>query len=205
MMITGYEAFGMYQAIKLHFTTDSYDYFKYGGKSKISVDAFEKRKDKYHFYKLSRRMQDKSELEFFIVSNFVEADDIWVGDLLEDESEKNYRKRQKVIQSLSYTFQNDCDKLFADVDNPNVILQSENGDYPKLLTMALRKDIEIESLCILNKTLNFFPMWTSKIGDTIRWPAYRRKIMKYSPFIHYNSDKMKSILKNACMHERNTL
>lgn len=204
-MITGYEAFCLYQAIKLHFTTDSYDYFKYGGKSKISVDAFEKRKDKYQFYKLSRRLQDKNELEFFIVSNFVEEDDIWVGDLLEDQSETNYRKRQKVIQSLTYTFQNDCDKLFDDIDNPNAVLQSENGDYPVLLTMALRKEIEIETLCILNKTLNFFPMWTKKIGDTIRWPVYRRKVLKYTPFIQYNSDKIKTILKSACMHERNTL
>ncbi len=204
-MITGYEAFGMYQAIKLHFTTDSYDFFKYGGKSKISVEAFEKRKDKYQFYKLSRRLQSKEDLIEFIVSNFVENDDIWVGDLLEDESEKNYRKRQKVIQSLTYAFQSDCDKIFSEVDNPNIVLQSEDGDYPKLLTMALRKDIEIETLCILNKTLNFLPMWTKKINDTIRWPTYRRKILKYSPFIRYNSDKMKSILKSACMHEKDAL
>ncbi len=49
-MISGYEAFGLYQALKLHFTTDSYDYFKYGGKTNISVTEFENRKDNYHFY-----------------------------------------------------------------------------------------------------------------------------------------------------------
>ena len=45
-MISGYEAFGIYQALKLHFTTDSYNYFKYNGKSNISVTVFENRKDK---------------------------------------------------------------------------------------------------------------------------------------------------------------
>lgn len=204
-MITGYEAFGMYQAIKLHFTTDSYDYFKYGGKSKISVDAFEKRKDKYQFYKLSRRLQSKDELVDFLVANFVAEDDVWVGELLDDKSELTYRQRQKVIQSLTYTFQNDCDKIFSLVDNPNAVLQSENGDYPKLLTMTLRKEVELETLCILNKILNFFPMWNKKITDTIRWPVYRRKVLKYTPFVQYNSDKMKTILKNACTREQHTV
>lgn len=204
-MITGYEAFCLYQAIKLHFTTDSYDYFKYGGKSKISVEAFENRKDKFYFYKLSRRLQNKDELVDFLVANFVAEDDVWVGDLLDDKSESAYRQRQKVIQSLTYTFQNDCDKIFSEVSNPNEVLQSEDGDYPKLLTMTLRKEVEFETLCILNKTLNFFPMWNKKITDTIRWPVYRRKVLKYTPFVQYNSDKMKNILKNACNREQHTV
>ena len=44
-MITGYEAFSVYSALKLHFTQKSYDYLKYNGKSNISVIAFENRKD----------------------------------------------------------------------------------------------------------------------------------------------------------------
>lgn len=204
-MITGYEAFCLYQAIKLHFTTDSYDYFKYGGKSKISVEAFENRKDKFYFYKLSRRLQNKDELVDFLVANFVAEDDVWVGELLDDKSELTYRQRQKVIQSMTYTFQNDCDKIFSSVNNPNAVLQSEDGDYPKLLTMTLRKEVEFETLCILNKILNFFPMWNKKITDTIRWPVYRRKVLKYTPFVQYNSDKMKTIIKNACSREQHTV
>lgn len=194
-MITGYEAFSFYQAIKLHFTTDSYDFFKYGGKSKISVDAFENRKDKYYFYKLSRRLQTKDELVDFLVANFVEDEKCWVGNLLDDQSESLYRRRQKVMQSLSYTFQNDCESIFRGISNPNEILQSGDGDYPKLLTSALQKNIEIETLCILNDILNFIPMWNKKIADTIRWPDYRRKLLKYSPFIKYDKTKIKILLK----------
>lgn len=194
-MITGYEAFSFYQAIKLHFTTDSYDFFKYGGKSKISVDAFENRKDKYYFYKLSRRLQSKDELIEFLVANFIQDENCWVGNLLDEQSESLYRQRQKVMQSLSYTFQNDCDKLFSNITNPNEILQSEDGDYPKLLTSALQKNIEIETLCILNDILNFIPMWNKKIADTIRWPDYRRKLLKYSPFLKYDKTKFKILLK----------
>ena len=30
--MTGYETFSLYQALKLHFTQESYDFFKYNGK-----------------------------------------------------------------------------------------------------------------------------------------------------------------------------
>lgn len=200
-MITGYETFSLYHAIKLHFSTDSYDFFKYGGKSKISVDSFENRKDKYYFYKLSRRLQSKDDLVDFLVANFVQDDNCWVGNLLDDQSEILYRQRQKVKQSLSYTFQNDCEKLFDDVSNPNDVLQSEDGDYPKLLTMTLQKEIELETLCILNGVLKFIPMWNKKITDTIRWPDYKRKIEKYSPFLNYDATKFKILLKKI-IHEK---
>ena len=53
--MTGYEAYCLYNSLKLHFNSDSYDYFRYNGKISSSIEAFENRKDKYHFYKLSRR------------------------------------------------------------------------------------------------------------------------------------------------------
>ena len=204
-MITGYEAFGVYQALKLHFTTDSYDYFKYGGKSKISVDSFENRKDKYHFYKLSRRLTNKDELILFIVANMLNNDKLWVGDLLTEESETIYRQRQKVIQSLSYTFENDCRRIFEGVGDPNAILQSEAGDYPILLTKALRKEIELESLIILNRILGFLPMWNRKISDTVRWPDFYRKLNKYATFLSFDVVKYKLILKKVISENENTI
>jgi hypothetical protein len=198
-MISGYEAFGLYQALKLHFTTDSYDYFKYNGKTSISVTSFENRKDKYHFYKLSRKYTNKDDLINFIVANLVEDDKSWVGVLLQEEADINYRKRQKVIQSLSYTFENDCILIFEDcILNPNEVLKTD-GDYPVLLTKALRKEIQIETLCILNQILGFIPMWTNKINDTIRWPEYRRKCIKYASFLPQDVVKYKLILKNKAL------
>ena len=195
-MISGYEAFGIYQALKLHFTTDSYDYLKYNGKTSVSVSAFENRKDKYHFYKLSRRYTNKDDLINFIVANFVEDEKSWVGSLLQEEADMNFRKRQKVIQSLSYTFENDCRHIFAECENPNDALITD-GDYPLLLTKTLRKESQIETLCLLNQILGFFPMWTNRISDTIRWPEYRRKCIKYASFLPQDSVKYKLILKKV--------
>jgi hypothetical protein len=205
-MITGYEAFGLFQSLKLHFTTDSYDFFKYNGKSKISVESFENRKDKYHFYKLSRRLTNRDELIMFIVANLLNDDNLWIGNLLGEESETIYRERQKVLQSCSYIFENDCRKVFDGLDNPNSILQSESGDYPVLLTKSMRKEIQIETICILNQILKFVPSWNKKITDTIIWPNYSRKIVKYTAFLPKDVVKYKLILKKIIEenHAHNT-
>jgi len=195
--MTGYETFGLYQALKLHFTQESYDFFKYNGKTNVSVTTFENRKDKYHFYKLSRRLAQKEDMIDFIVANLVEDEKTWVGSLLMQESEVNYRKHQKVIQSMSYTFENDCKLIFRDcILNPNEVLMTD-GDYPVLLKKALQKSVNIESMCLLNNMLGFVPMWSKKIADTIHWPNYRMKLLKYSAFIPKDDVKYKLILKKV--------
>jgi hypothetical protein len=155
--MTGYEAFSLYTSLKLHFNSDSYDYFRYNGKVNTSVDAFENRKDKWHFYKLSRRFANEEQGRDFIVANLVHDPNVWVGNLLVEESNIQYRKRQKVIQSLTYTFTNEIVSLFEHKDaNASFIIH--DGEYPELLQKLLHDEISIETVCVLNKLLNFIPV-----------------------------------------------
>ena len=192
--MTGYEAFSLYTSLKLHFNSDSYDYFKYNGKVNTSVDAFENRKDKWHFYKLSRRFANEEQGRDFIVANLVHDPNVWVGNLLVEESNIQYRKRQKVIQSLTYTFTNEIESLVSH-KNPNDLLMIHDGEYPELLQKLLHDEISIETVCILNKLLNFLSAWGKKINDTIHYPTVSRKIKKYTPFIMFEPTKYKIILK----------
>lgn len=190
--MTGYEAFSLYNSLKLHFTSKSYDYFKYNGKSNITIEAFENRKDKYHFYKLSRQ-NDKEDYINFLVSNFLVKESLWAGDLLQEEAVIAYKQRMATIQSLSYVFANDCDKLKSSVVSSNDLLKTD-GDYPMLLTMVLRKEIQFETLVILNSFMNFLPMWDKKIADTIRYPEVSNKVKKYQPFLEFEKEKFKKII-----------
>lgn len=194
--MTGFETFGLYESLKLHFSKDSYDFFKYNGKTNHSVQTFENRKDKYFFYKLSRKFNNKDEMVDFLVANFLEDDKVWVGKLLDEQSDDVYRKRLKVIQSLSYTFENDCRNLFDGIENPNDLIHTD-GDYPVLLTKVLRKEISIETFVILSKILGFLPMWDKKIADTIRYPEFARKVRKYASFMQADVVKYKLILKKV--------
>lgn len=195
--MTGYEAFCIYNALKLHFTQKSYDFFKYNGKSKVSIDAFENRKDKYYFYKLSRKFNDAEEYKMFLVCNFIKnTSKSWIGNLMDEQSFDEFTKRKRILQSLTYRFSEDCKSLFDGDKNPDDYLKT-NGDYPLLLSKTLQKDINLETLIILNGILNFFPMWNRKINDTIRWPEFQMMCLKYEPFIGYDKQKCRSILKEC--------
>jgi hypothetical protein len=190
---TGFAAYALWNALKLHFTSDSYDYFKYNGKTNVSKQTFSIRKDKYQFYKLSRKYS-LEELRNFYVANFVYGKSDWVGELLQDGNE-NYLKWQKIIQSLTYTFENDIVHLLDEVEKPNDLLLVRSNEFPKLLQSVMNYSISIETVIILNDIMNFFPMWKKQIDDDIVWPDWQRRIEKYSPFIHYDKSKLKNILK----------
>jgi len=188
---SGYSAFALYNALKLHFTSPSYDFFKYNGKTNVSESSFMTRKDKYSFYKLSRKYS-LEELRNFYISNFLEKDVKWVGDISGLEGEETYKKWQKRNESLTYQFEQDIIFLF---DSSGSFLHVDCGTHPYLLTTMMQGEVMIETVAILNDLMGFFPMWKKKIVDDIIWPNWQLKIEKYTPFIHYDKQKFKNILK----------
>ena len=195
---TGFAAFAMYNALKLHFTTDSYDYLKYNGKTNISKTTFSSRKDKYSFYRLSRKY-NMEQLRDFYIANFTRNHDInWIGDIMGPDGESNYREWQKRVQSLTYTFENDIiyllDKYGIEGEK---IFRVDGGNFPVLLEEVMRGSVHIETLIMLNNNVDFISThWTPRIKDDIIWPEWKRKILKYSPFLQYNEQKIKEILKD---------
>ena len=193
---SGFSAYALFNAVKLHFTSDSYDYFKYGGKTNVSRDNFAQRKDKYTFYRLSRNYK-LDELRDFYVANFLVKSVNWIGDIANAEGEENYKNWQKRNQSLTYQFEQDIIGLLNATQSPNEMLMVENGQYPLLLREVMQGNINIETMVILNDIMNFFPMWSKKISDTIVWPEYEKKCLSYQPFINYDKNKFVSILKES--------
>jgi len=191
---TGFEAYILYSALKLHFTSSSYDYFRYNGKTNVSQDTFLKNKSKYQFYKLSRKYS-LGELRNFYIANFVYGESNWVGQMTGPEGEVAYKKWQKINQSLSYIFKSDMEKMI-DESSPEEMLIVVEGQHPKLLRTVMSGEISIETIVILNNLLNFFPMWDRKIHDDLLWPNYKLKFIKYTPFIQYDKDKSKSMLRD---------
>ena len=182
---TGFAAFCMYNALKLHFSSPSYDYFKYNGKTNVSQNTFMHRKDKYHFYKLSRKYS-LEDLRDFYVANMIVDNNTWVGNIIGPEGEDNYRKWQKRIQSLTYRFEQDIIGLLVTCDKPEDMLRVPDNQLPMLLSEVMSGTIALETLAILNDIMNFFPMWAKKIDDDIIWPNWKMKVEKYMPFVSYD-------------------
>ena len=195
---TGFAAYALWNALKLHFTSESYDYFKYNGKTNVSKQTFTINKSKYQFYKLSRRY-DLEELKNFFIANFIQGKGDWVGDLLQDGDE-NYTKWQKTQQSLTYTFENDIMYMFDSVDGAEFwtiedYFKPIDGGWPMLITKMMHNKISLETVCILVDILGCMPKWEKQITEDIIWPTHRRIIKKYTPFILYDKERCKQILK----------
>jgi hypothetical protein len=190
---SGYAAFAMYNSLKLHFTSKSYDYFKYHGKTNVSLVTFLKNKSKYQFYKLARKY-NLDELRDFYIANFLEGDK-WVGEIANADGEEVYKKWQKTQQSLTYTFENDIMYLLSNGGSPDEMLEVKPNSYPVLMHLVQLKQVSLETLCILNDIMKFFPMWDKKIDDDIVWPDFKMKCEKYTPFLNYDKVKFKAILK----------
>ena len=182
---TGFAAFALYNSLKLHFTSDSYDYFKYNGKTNVSQDSFLKRKDKYTFYRLSRKYS-LEELRNFYVANFLQGDK-WVGDMNTADGEQVYIKWQKTQQSLTYIFENDIIYLF-DKYKPKEMFEL-SGNYPNLLKELMEDNIHIETIVYMNMMMGFLKVWKKEITDDIIWPNWELKMRKYQPFI-FDQDKI---------------
>ena len=116
----GYDAYCLYLAINNHFNSDGYDFFKYNGKVSAKLESFMKRKDKYHFAKLSRLYNE--ELKDFLVSN-LSKQKYYVRTLLEQECMNNYKEFKKKKQKLTYVITEDLRYLFFPMVWKNKVLR----------------------------------------------------------------------------------
>jgi hypothetical protein len=183
----------MFLALKNHFTRDSYDFFRYRGKVNASPDSFMSRKDRFQFQKLSR-LHNEENMRDFIVANIL-AGKSWVGEFLDDDAEENYLKHLKIRQSLSYIFTNELDGLFRN-GQPIVTFRVYKDRYPSSFMYYLSDRVTIETMVILNSLINYVPKWDSFYSDDSIWPKHSMMIKKYAPFLVYDKQKMKVILKD---------
>jgi hypothetical protein len=187
--MTGYDAYKMYVALKNHFNSSTYDYFKYNGKTRASVGAYEKRNDKHFFEILAKHKQ----CQLFIIANIVEDNpNVWVSQLAnEQQAEDNFRQWKKRIESLTYTFTNDLNRLHDTYDDNLIVVE---GQHPHLLKLVVQKQIAIETLVILNDLCGFYKYWSRNIIDTVVWPQIKILTKKYRPFVPFDPKKFKKIV-----------
>jgi hypothetical protein len=192
-----FDAYREYLALKNHFTKDSYDYHKYCGKSRATVQSFYKRKDRFWFEKVTRQKTDKEVVEFF-VANFVSCDDpqsLWIGEIMK-EGETRYKEWQKKVQSLSYLFKEETQQLFSQHKFEQVFDCSKS--HPVLLKMFLSGKISLETMVIYDRIFLYGNNFDKKLKDPV-WESVSLKIKKYNPFLNIDVFRYKRILKEVVL------
>ena len=161
-----FDAYKCYLSLKNHFTKDSYDYFKYCGKSRATVQSFYKRKDRMWFEKISRQKSDKEVVDFF-VANFVSCPDpetLWIGEMIKD-GEQRYQNWQKKIQSLSYLFKEESQFLFTENKLQDVFKCTKG--HPVLLKKHLSGEISLETMVLYDKIFSYSNNFDKKLQDPV--------------------------------------
>ena len=196
--MNGYDLYCTYQAIKLHFNSEQYNFFQYDGKTRVSIDAFQKRRDKFLFHRLARKYRD-DEMVPFLVANFVHSDDNWTKSLLEDQAEETYRNWKRITDSMSKVYKEDLEKVCSTSKEFNSLFIVEDRQFPKLLVCFMQKEVTLETMVILNNIFNYIPIWDKKVSDDIIYPKISKKIRKYGAFLNVNVDKYKSLTKQILL------
>jgi len=188
----GYETYKLYLSLKRHFTNEKYDYFKYCGKCRASVESFEKRKDKYFFKKLSHKYDSDTILEYF-VAQFVKDQNLWIGNIFSKECETNFIEWKKKIQSLSYIISQELDFIFKNNEFRDVF-DCPGGRHPILLKHYLSSRISLETMIVLDEIFSYTKKFNDKIIDPVVWPKVYSLMKKYAPFLKFDKTKYKQIV-----------
>ena len=193
MNVTPFETYRTYLSMKSHFTNPKYDFFKYGGKSRATITAFNKRKDKYWFEKTSRKYSDQEVIDF-LLSNFVNAtnpQNLWIGEII-NSGETTYTQWKMRQQSLTYIFKEQSENLLSETDLEKLFNCSKG--HPILLKKYLGGEISLETLTILERVFSFKKDFDKKLTDPV-WETVSLKLKKYLPFLNINVFQFKKTLR----------
>ena len=193
-----FESYKLYNALKLHFESDSYDAIKYNFKTSVKAQSFFKRKDKYFFAKIANN-HSKDIMQFYIANFKVGLS--YVGDMIDDAGNNNYTEHKRIVESIHRVFSVDINNILDELEKSSLsfddCLTADSNDYPLIVKMMMRDDISMETVVIINALTGFISREDSKITETILWPDVKRKIVKYSPFVRYDRQKCVNMLKKV--------
>lgn len=188
--MNAYETYVMFLAIKRHFTTKDYDGFKYNFKIKTSVQAFEKRNDRYFFDKLSR-FEDPRGL---IIAGCTRDDPnkLFIGSLIRDNKYALlYKDYKNTLDAIDYTVETQLSTLHGDD------FKVKHGQHPRIIDRYFQKDLHLETLVAVQREGKVLDYWNKHIRDTLIFPDLAMKIEKYAPFVRYDKARIRKALFTA--------
>lgn len=157
-----FRLYEIYTALSLHFSDrGSYDFFKYGGKTRVSEDSFLKRNDKYFFEKYSKKFVSEDDAILYFAVNL--ANDKKYILKMNDEL---YDRFIAYRDSIHYKFKEQLNK-----NNSLDLYSIINGDVSK------------EFIIIYDYCTNGILFKQLDKEDDILWEDCKKSLMKYYPFV----------------------
>ena len=172
----------MYCAMKAHFSRKDYDFFKYGGKTKVSRDSFWKRKDRFFFVKLSKKYKTEIEIRNYLVSNFIKDKSGYIANF----SEENYKSW---LLRRSGFFEQFVIEMKPFIKEFEPLFEVKGNSHPKLLKEFLGSRVSLETMLVLDELVSFSKKWDKQLEDDIVWIDLKKLIENYKGFLTINKNR----------------
>lgn len=185
-----YRVYCRYCAIKAHLYTKSYNILAYNKKLSVSVDAFDRRKDRTVFYAIANAVSWQ-DLDHWLVANLAYRNCPSAGTLVEDLklSRKIYDRWRKNITCIKENYVDDLTAVAKEAgwDWHRVARMSEN-EYPLPFRMLCAQKIALESWCLLDDLLGLSDRYNEKWTDGLHL-ALTSKGHKYRMLLNVSTQE----------------
>ena len=180
-----FEVYKVYLALKLHFTTKSYDITKTKGAVRAKKETFLKRKDLTSIRKMARDFK-RSEVIDILVANFVSGDK-W-GGIFDAGLLETHKKWLTSKQRMLYNFSTDLDNILFRMEKDGVKSAIHEGSHPLIFRMIMGRDINLETVVMLEKLRPF----VDKYSNDFVLEDVCLLVSKYKPFVRFDKEKINS-------------
>lgn len=188
------DTFKDYVGIKLHFNDPKFNYTSRNQLNRYTVDTLKKRKDTQLFIKLAHKFElDPSGRIQFLISQFKNNKNAWVGDFFKESANSIHVNRMKIVKSFDYYLDTDIDKMINYYQGVKSLEEITKVNFDRPL---IYKDLTLndETYAMLDMIVNFEeqsvnPLWQENL-------LMYRKYKLYLPLAKYK-DNVESKLKDG--------
>lgn len=190
-----YQLYKIYMALKLHFTTESYNIVKFGGRTSVTKQSYESNHSMVPtMKKLSRRLKTPDKAIEFFMSNLV-AGDINAG-VFDPDAEDIYIKWKGRQESITYKFETDLLTIIDECGNIEDINKTSGFNHPPLLKLYLQQKICPETMVLLTNFSDYRKNYDVNLKKDLIWRKVSLIIRKYKPFVKYNKERIEGVYRN---------
>lgn len=185
-MINGKSVYTLYLAIKQHFN-GRYDVVKYNWVMRVSDAAYNKRRDKYFFEKLSDKYTLK-ELTLIFMSNLVANQDAWIGDISDADALVFYREYIGRLKRIKQVYEDDIKNIYyfskkVEVKSLSEIFEYNNKVNSSYIFKLLQSNvISFETFILLDSFLDIINKHDGQTNDLV-WSKYSTKLNAYKKIL----------------------
>lgn len=185
-MVNGKSVYALYLAVKNHFN-GRYDVVKYNWVMRVSDAAYNKRRDKYFFEKLSDKYTLK-ELTLIFMSNLVANQDAWIGDISDADALVFYREYIGRLKRIKQVYEDDIKNIYYFSKKVEVNALSEIFEYNKkvgasyIFKLLQSNVISFETFILLDSFLDIINKHDDQTNDLV-WSKYSTKLNAYKKIL----------------------